>query len=134
MPAQSPPLPTVSGRALGLLAAAWFLAYFGARALLEQPELARAARLGAALLPLPLFAAFLFRFIRAIRGADELERRIHLEALAVAFPLTILLLQTLGLVERAVGLKFEDWSYAHVWAYATGLYFLGLALARRRYA
>ena len=113
---------------------AWFLAYVVARGVLEQPELPRALRLAAALLPVPLFAAFLVRFVRSLRGADELERRIHLEALAIAFPLTILLLQTLGLLERAVGLKFEDWSFGHVWAYLPLFYLIGLVVSRRRYA
>ena len=102
--------------------------------MLEQPDLGRAMRLAAALFPVPLFAAFLVRFVGSLRGADELERRIHLEALAVAFPLTILQLQTLGLLERAVGLKYEDWSDGHVWAYLPLLYVVGLVVSRRRYA
>ena len=72
--------------------------------------------------------------ILGIRQLDELERRIHLEALAVAFPLGILLLMTLGLLQRAITLKFEDWSYGHVWPFMFLFYFVGLALARRRYA
>jgi hypothetical protein len=121
-------------RTLLVVGIAWFVAYVVARAVLEQPDLPRGLRLAAALLPVPLFAAFLVRFVRSLRGADELERRIHLEALAIAFPLTILLLQTLWLLERAVGLKFEDWSYGHVWAYLPLFYFLGLVVSRRRYA
>jgi hypothetical protein len=40
---------------------------------------------------------------------------------------------TLGLLQGAITRKFEDGSYAHVWAMLPALYFLGLALARRRY-
>ena len=130
---QSATAATPSGRTIIGLGVAWFLAYFAARGVLELPDVSRSLRTVVALLPVPIFAAFLVQFIRGFRGADELERRIHLEALAVAFPLTIVLLQTLGLLERAVGLAFEDWSYGHVWAYVTIFYFLGLALARRRY-
>ena len=126
--------PARTGRTVIGLGIAWFLAYFAARGILEQSDLSRSLRTVVALVPVPLFAAFLLQFIRGLRGADELERRIHLEALAVAFPLAILLLQTLGLLERAVGLNFEDWSYGHVWAYLPLFYFLGLALARRRYS
>ena len=116
--------------------AIWILLYFGARALLEKPpgEFGTAARVVVALAPIPAFAAFLWLLIRGVRSADEFERRIHLEALAVAYPLAILLLMTLGLLQRAIELKFEDWSYAHVWIYLPLFYFLGLALARRRYA
>ena len=46
----------------------------------------------------------------------------------------MLLLTTLALMERAVALKFEDWSYAHVWIYLPVFYLGGLTLARRRYA
>lgn len=133
MPAPTPTPQSRGDRTLLVVGVAWLLAYAVARGVLERPALPASARLAAALLPVPLFAAFLVRFVRSLRGADELERRIHLEALAVAFPLTILLLQTLGLLERAVGLKFEDWSYGHVWAYLPLFYLLGLAVSRRRY-
>ena len=91
-------------------------------------------RLGLAFVPTPVFALFLWLFIKGIRSADELERRIQLEALAVAFPLGVLLLTTLGLVQRAVELNFQDWSYNHVWPFFVIFYLGGLMLARRRYA
>jgi hypothetical protein len=111
----------------------WFLAYWAARALLEGDNLSTWARVAAALGPIPIFAWFVVSFIGAIRGMDELERRIHLEALAIAFPLGIVLLQTLALLQRAVTLKFEDWSYAHVWIYLPIFYFISLGLVRKRY-
>lgn len=129
------PAPRNSGRnalALGLL---WLVAYFGIRLFLEaNPGLPRGARLGLAFVPTPLFAMFLWQFISGIRTADELERRIQLEALGVAFPMGVLLLTTLGLVQRAVELNFQDWSYNHVWPYFVIFYLAGLMLARRRYA
>jgi hypothetical protein len=119
---------------LGLLVL-WLLLYFGTRFFLEaNPDLAPRIRLALAFLPAPVFALFLWRFIQGIRTADELERRIQLEALAVAFPLGLLLLTTLGLVQRAVGLEFEDWSYNHIWPWFVLFYLAGNAVARRRYA
>lgn len=50
----------------------------------------------------------------------------------VAYPLAMLLLMTLALRQRAIPLKFEDWSYAHVWIYLPVFYLLGLLLPRRR--
>jgi hypothetical protein len=91
-------------------------------------------RLGLAFVPTPVFALFLWRFVQGVRSADELERRIQLEALAVAFPLGVLLLTTLGLAQRAVELNFEDWSYNHVWPWFALFYLMGLGLARKRYA
>ncbi len=111
----------------------WLITFFVARAALEAPGISPAIRIAAALAPLPFFAAFLVYFIRELRAADELERRIQGEALAIAYPLVLVLLMTLALMERAVGLKFEDWSYMHVWIYVPIFYLLGLMIARRRY-
>jgi hypothetical protein len=101
---------------------------------LGQPQVTGTWRVVAAALPVGPFALFLFALSRAIRGLDELERRIQLEALALAFPLTMLLLMALGLFELAMPLSRDDWSYRHVWAMLPVLYATGLALARRRYS
>ena len=45
-----------------------------------------------ALLPVVPTVLFLWLVVANIRGLDELQRRVHLEALAIAFPLAILLL------------------------------------------
>jgi hypothetical protein len=111
----------------------WLITFFVARVALEASGISPVLRIAAALAPLPFFAAFLVLFIRELRAADELERRIQGEALAIAYPLVLVLLMTLALMERAVGLKFEDWSYMHVWIYVPIFYLLGLMIARRRY-
>jgi hypothetical protein len=113
----------------------WLVVYFAARFLLEaHPAMPENTRLALAFAPTPLFATFLWSFIRSVRDADELERRIQLEALAIAFPLGLLLLTTLGLVQRAVELSFEDWSYNHVWPMFAAFYLVGNVIARKRYA
>jgi hypothetical protein len=112
----------------------WLITYFGARAGLEATSLPAALRIAFAILPLPFFVWFLVSFVQAQRHSDELERRIQLEALAVAFPLTMVLVMTLGLLELAIHLPPQDWSYRHVWAFLPVFYLVGLALARKRYA
>jgi hypothetical protein len=113
----------------------WFVSYFAARVALEiLPSTENATRLAIALAPVVPFVVFLLAFIAHLRRADELERRIQLEALAIAFPLTLVLLMLLGLVELAVPLDRDDWSYRHVWAYVPIFWLLGAAIARRRYA
>lgn len=127
--------PVRRNRVVVALLLAWLVAYFVIRLFLERDEtLADPVRLSLAFVPTPLFAAFLWQFVQALRGADELERRIQLEALAIAFPLGLLLLTTLGLAQRAVMLRFEDWSFNHVWPMFAFFYVAGLAAARRRYS
>lgn len=87
----------------------------------------------AALIPSVTTAFLLWFAIQSVRGMDELHRRVHLEALAIAYPLATLLIVTLGLVQLAVGLSMGNWSYRHVAPFLPVLYFAGLAIAWRRY-
>ncbi len=120
---------------LGFLAAtvSFILFYFAARAALESQGLATSIRVAVALFPVPFYIWFMVAFVRNVRGLDELERKIQLEALALAFPLAMLLIFTLGLMELAVDLPKEDWSYRHIWAMMPVLYFGGIAFARKKY-
>ena len=113
--------------------AAWFVTWIAARAVLESGA-PTWVRVVAALAPTPVAAIALLAILRGARDLDELEKRIQLEALAFAFVLAVLFLMTLGLLELAVTLNRDDWSYRHVWAMLPLLYFGGLVLARRRYA
>jgi hypothetical protein len=123
------------GNAAIVWGSVWFLSYFGALGLLEQmgapaPDPGRVA---VALVPIVPFGLFLWYFTDSLRKGDELERRIQLEALAIAFPLAVLLLMVLALVELAMPLKPEDWSYRHTWQFLPILWLGGLAIAKRRY-
>jgi len=112
----------------------WLASYAAVRLYLDSAApVSPRLRLSIAFIPTPIFGLFLLQYIRALRSADELERRIQLEALAVAFPLGLLLLTTLGLAQRAVVLNLQDWSYNHIWPYFTLFYVVGLAAARKRY-
>jgi hypothetical protein len=123
-----------SGGLLLALLVAWLVSYFAVRLTLEATlQLPGEARLAMAFIPTPLFALFLWNFIKSIRAADELERRIQLEALAIAFPLALVLITTLGLAQRAVVLNFQDWSYNHVWPMLGVFYLAGVTIARKRY-
>ncbi len=114
-------------------AIAWILAYFFARGFLEGDHASQGLRLVVALVPIFPFAIFLGAVLTGIREMDELHRRVHLEALAIAFPLTMLLLMLLGLIELVMPLSPEDWSYRHVWQFLPLFYFIGLAFRWRRY-
>ena len=111
----------------------WAVVYLLALLLMKNAALSGPLKLTLAIVPAIPFAVFLTRYIGHLQALDELHRRVHLEALAIAFPLTILLLMTLGLLERAQMLSSEDWSYRHVWYYLPFLYAVGLVVAWRRY-
>ena len=131
------PAATPIDRRLGwlipVMGGAWALSFLAARLGLEATQFGSAGAVLLALLPVPFFAAFLVCLISGVRRSDELERRVQLEALAVAFPLTMLLLMLLGLLELATELNRDDCSHRHVWMFLPLLYFGGMALARRRY-
>jgi hypothetical protein len=116
-----------------LSATLWVLSYGFARFTLDGSQLSTGLRIAVALLPALPFAFLLFYYVTNVRSMDELHRRVHLEALAVAFPLTLLLVMTLGLLDLAVGLSPDDWSYRHLLPYIVMFYFLGLSIAWNRY-
>ncbi len=111
----------------------WVIVYLLTRALLDSNQLPQGWRVIVALAPMLPFAFFLLFILASIHSMDELQRRIQLEALAIAFPLAILLFMLLGLLQLAIPLSPEDWSYRHTWGYLPLLYFLGVAIASRRY-
>jgi hypothetical protein len=111
----------------------WMSIYALSRGLLELDIVGQWARVAIALLPVPFFAWWLWTWMKGVSEMDELERRIELEALAVAFPLAVILLMTLGLLDVAIGLNPIDFSPRHVWAMMPVLYYFGLWRAKRRY-
>jgi hypothetical protein len=112
----------------------WFLTYFGVRAFVDSPDgLSTAALVLIVLVPVVPAAFFLFYFITGMKELDELQRRIQLEALALAYPLALLMLMTLGLLQFVVELNPNDWSYRHVWHYFALFYLFGVIMATRRY-
>ena len=114
-------------------AAAWIITYFLARVFVEDTGLSAGVRLFIALIPILPFAVFLLAVLAGIREMDELHRRVHLEALAIAFPLTMLLIMLLGLIELVLPLSPDDWSYRHVWQFLPVFYFIGLSFTWKRY-
>lgn len=115
------------------VAAIWILSYFGARGVLETADLSSTVRVIVALVPAVPFAAFLWLFITNIGQMDEMERKIQMEAMAFAFPMAVLLLMVLGLMQLAIPLSPDDWSYRHVWSFLPMFYFAGVAIAWRKY-
>ena len=117
------------GWAMGGSFVLWVASYFLARVVLESTDASTLVGVLVALLPILPFAAFLYLVVKGQRGMDELELRVQVEALAIAFPLSVLFLMVFGLVGQALDLTLER----HVWFYLPIFYFAGLSLAWRRY-
>lgn len=92
-----------------------------------------ALKFALSILAVAAFALCLLAEVRMARQLDELQQRMQLEALAFAFPLSVGVIMLLGLVERFRPLPVDDLSYRHVWPVMIIFYFIGLALAQRRY-
>jgi len=68
-----------------------------------------------------------------VRMMDELESRIHLEALALAFPVALLVVFTAGLLDLA-GFHGEDnWDLPRLFPLVLLPYWFGLFRARKKY-
>lgn len=116
-----------------IVPASFVLAYFGARAGIESSAPGSTAALACALFPLPLVAFLIWSFSRAVRGMDELERRIQLEGLALAFPIALLVVFSAGLLDLAGFHGKGNWDLPRLWPLLLLPYWIGIALARRRY-
>lgn len=111
----------------------WLAAWLVSRALLANANLGAGWRVAVALAPLAFFGYFLRRVLVHLRASDELQRRIQLEALAIAFPLTVALLMTMGLLDAANMDLGAGWSPTALLIYAAVFYLLGRAISNRRY-
>ena len=109
-------------------------AYLGFVAVTKRGEhLAPIVRVAAGLLAVAAFGLFIAAEIRVLRGLDEMQRRIQLEALAIAYPTAILLVFTLGVLERAGIVVWGFQRLRDVWPLVALPYVIGLAIATRRY-
>lgn len=112
---------------------AFGLVYVGAIAALHFLAMPRGAQILVALAPAPVFGLYLWRAIRGIRRLDELEQRIQLEALAIAYPVSLLLLMTLGLLQVIEALPPSLGEFLKIWPAVAWLYVMGVFVARKRY-
>jgi hypothetical protein len=126
-----------SGRLLfrGIL---WVVVYVLAIWLLRDSSMlrveSRAVRVAIGLLPTPFFVWWLWTWLKGLKKMDELRRRIELEALAFAFPTTLVFLAAVGLLDSAIALNPAEVSLRHMWLMMPMLYYVGLWNAQRRYA
>lgn len=116
------------------VAAGYVVAIIGSVTLLkhvEQPAL----RAAIALLPVPFVALLLRAIVRYIRDADEMQRRIEVEAVSVAAALVSLVYFAAGLLQIARVIDVPS-GVAMIWVFPMLVLVYGIAklVVARRYA
>lgn len=116
-----------------LFALLWFVTY--TICLLSIKNLSPGMTFGIflSLLPVTTFALFIYSIIKGVASMDEVQIRVQMEAVVIAFSLSLLMLMTLGLLDLVIVLKKEDWGYRHLVPYFFLLYIVGLIISKRKY-
>ncbi len=86
----------------------WAATYIICLLVVKEMSLGKTLGLILSFLPTITFVIFIYNYIKGIASIDELERRIQLEATAIAFTLCLLMIMTLGLLDSVVTLKKEN--------------------------
>ena len=76
-------------------------AVFASKYFLEQQPMGSTNRLAFALLPLPFALVMLAVYVRLVRQADEFQKKIFLESLAIAWPAAMILGMTFEYLQKA---------------------------------
>jgi hypothetical protein len=102
-----------------------------ASSLLQNPNLSRIARLAIALLPLPGDVALIALVLLRIRRLDDFQKRVHFEAVTVAFLSTGVAVFVYGYLQKAhlVG----SLNAGLVWAFMLVFYAAGYFIAASHY-
>ncbi len=98
---------------------------------LERGTLSPPARLALAVIPVALWGSVVVVMVMGIRRADELQQRIQLDALAMAYPTAMMLGMLLEYLQKAGFLR--TWTVGDVWPIMFFLYVPAYFLARWRY-
>lgn len=102
--------------------------------IIKRVDLPVKTGIGIALVPVLFFLIFLVFLIREVASMDELQRKIQTEAVVTAFLLGLLLLMTLGMLDRVVTLDRNDWGYLDLVPFMGLFYAIGWWIARRKYS
>jgi hypothetical protein len=103
----------------------------GASWALGHIELGSTARIAVALAPIPAKIAVIALILQAIRRLDEFQKRVHFEAVTVAFLSTGVAVIVYGYLEKvqAVGPLNMGW----VWTFMVFFYGIGYFIAKVHY-
>lgn len=111
----------------------WCLSYAGSLFALKKLDIPKEAGIILTIITALAFALFIYKYYRSIFFMDEVQIKIQMEAVVIAFSLGLLLLMTLGLLELIINLNKNDWSYRYLIPLFIAFYFLGLFISKRKY-
>ena len=111
----------------------WLAVYFATRVGLQYLSPGSLAAKLVSITPVLAFFAFVWVVQRAVRRADELQRLVQLDALALAFSTSTCVLMGLGLLDIAHAGRLEFPPMRDWWVLLPALYAVSLVVAHRRY-
>lgn len=111
----------------------WSLSYIGSLFALKTLDISQAAGIILTLVTILAFSLFIYKYYRSIYFMDEVQVKIQMEAVIIAFSLGLLLLMTLGLLELSIQLNKDNWSYRHLLPMFMAFYFIGLLISKNKY-
>lgn len=80
-----------------------------------------------------LFGVYTAKLIQTIKSLDEVQIRIQLEAVSVAFVLSLLLVMILDMVGLVGDLKLDNISFLYIFPLLFFFYLIGLFISKRKY-
>jgi hypothetical protein len=122
----------LSNRVL-VYAVLWALSYVGSLWALKSFTLPKEVGIVITVITALAFAVFIYKYYRSIFFMDEVQIKVQMEAVVIAFSLSLFLLMTLGLLDLVIALNKEDWGYRHLVPYFAIFYFVGLFISKRKY-
>ena len=111
----------------------WVISYIGSLLVLKSFTLPKEVGIVLTVITALAFTVFIYKYYRSIFFMDEVQIKIQMEAVVIAFSLGLLLILILGLLDLVVALNKEDWSYRHLVPYFAIFYFIGLFISKRKY-
>lgn len=112
----------------------WIVSYVGSLFVLKSLTIPKEAGVMLTIMTALAFTVFIYKYYRSIFFMDEVQIKIQMEAIVIAFSLGLLLTMTLGLLDLSIDLNKEDWSYRFMVPMLISFYFIGFFISKRKYS
>lgn len=111
----------------------WLISYCGCLGAIKTFSLPKPLGIFLVIIPIITFVIFAYKYYSSFKYMDEVEIKIEMEAVVIAFVLGFITLMKLGLFDLVITLNKEDWSYRHLLPIFAVYYFIGLFITKRKY-